>query len=117
MIIVSNGYYVSSGTAYEEYHAGVYMNYKIFSSLLFYGDNSVLGASVKTNVKAEEYSFNIGEFVTSNGHSYFSIKNTNLRIYREDGSLYQVFSIINNYRLIDEFGVAFEYRAFESDGE
>lgn len=117
MIILSSGYYISPGKVYEEWHAGIHMDYKVFSALLFRGDNSVLVASVKTKVEVEEYPFNLVEFETSSGHSYFNIKNNYLYIYREDGSLYQVFSIFNNYRLIDEFGVKFEYRAFESEEE
>ncbi|HMA58659.1 MAG TPA: hypothetical protein VKN64_00085 [Halanaerobiales bacterium] len=117
MIILSRGYYVSSGKVYEEWHAGIYMNYKIFSAKLFQGDNSVLVASIKTNVEVEEYSFKIGDFVISNNQSRFNIENSNLCTYREDGSLYQVFSIFNKYRLIDEFGVTFEYRVFESEEE
>ena len=117
MIILSNGYYVSPGKVYEEWHAGIHMNYKIFSALLFLGDNRVLVASIKAKIEVEEYLFKFGEFVTSSAHSHFNIEKSNLCIYREDGSLYQVFSIFNRYRLIDEFGVAFEYRAFESEEE
>ncbi len=115
MIILSSGYYVSPAKLYEDWHAGIHMKGKVFDALLFQEDGRVLIASKKTNVEVEKYSFNIGEFERFNDHSYFNIENSDLFIYKGDGSLYQVFSIVDSYSIIDEFGKTYEYRAFQSE--
>ncbi|MEM9549048.1 MAG: hypothetical protein AAGA77_23880 [Bacteroidota bacterium] len=117
MITISKGYYVSPGKMYEEWHAGIHMKYKIFSAKLFDADNRILVASIQTNIETDEYLFKIGDFqYTSNQHS-FGFENSNLCTYSKDGSIYQVFSIVTKYSIMDEFGVLYNYRTFDSEEE
>ena len=111
-MILFDGYYMLKGEIEEEWHAGIHMRHRVFSSFLFYKDGGILIASKKTNIDNNSFFFEKSEFKKSKSLDFYKIVERELVVYRLDNTLYQSLMIESPKMLVDEYKRKYTYLAF-----
>jgi len=112
-MIIFEGYYISDGYVDEEWHAGAHMKYRTFFAFSFYKYGNVKVASKRTSIDIDRCVFSEIEFKSSKSLNNFIIDKSKLKIYRNNGQIYQELEIIDDNKIIDECGLVYFFRPFK----
>jgi len=110
-----NGYYLSEPEKYEDFHAGLKIEYYTYVAYFFISDTKVYLA-VKENIK----SFSKKDFIPDGMEIEYSISDKIIDFHYDRGSQFEyhrIFQIQDNHTIIDKRSIKYHWTPFPTETE